>query len=320
MYKMIGGDGREYGPVAAEQIRAWMREGRVNAQTLLQAEGSEAWRVLGSYAEFQDGSASEPEVPSEAQAEESSAGSTNVDVLGGIGARNLSVIRCLGAGGDLLLRNFGLLCGASLLAWVVQMVLISIPVLGDLLNLSFYGILYGGLFMVFLKRLRGQPARIADALNGFHLRVAQLILVGLFTQVLSVFAGFFFILPGIYLIVAWSFALPLVADRGLEFWSAMEISRRAVNRCWFRVAAVSVIAFLPVLAVLFYNWYKTVLEIIPVLTVGAVNVERLQQVMEAANSRALLQQVVLLFALPLGGGMIMQAYEDLFGTPQAGKQ
>ena len=34
MYKIIGTDGRPYGPVSAEEIRRWIAENRVNAQTL----------------------------------------------------------------------------------------------------------------------------------------------------------------------------------------------------------------------------------------------------------------------------------------------
>ena len=52
MFKIIGGDGRQYGPVSADQIRQWIAEGRANAQTLAQAEGSVEWKPLGQYAEF----------------------------------------------------------------------------------------------------------------------------------------------------------------------------------------------------------------------------------------------------------------------------
>lgn len=46
MYRIIGADGREYGPVTAEQIRQWILEGRANSQTKVQAEGSVAWQTL----------------------------------------------------------------------------------------------------------------------------------------------------------------------------------------------------------------------------------------------------------------------------------
>jgi hypothetical protein len=52
MYKIIGADGREYGPVGAEQLRQWIAEGRANAQTLTQAVGSTEWKPLGAFPEF----------------------------------------------------------------------------------------------------------------------------------------------------------------------------------------------------------------------------------------------------------------------------
>lgn len=52
MYKIIGADGREYGPVTQDQLRQWITEGRANAQTKLQAEGSANWRPLSDCAEF----------------------------------------------------------------------------------------------------------------------------------------------------------------------------------------------------------------------------------------------------------------------------
>ena len=52
MYKIIGTDGRPYGPVSAEEIRRWIAENRVNAQTLVQMEGSQDWKPLGSFSEF----------------------------------------------------------------------------------------------------------------------------------------------------------------------------------------------------------------------------------------------------------------------------
>jgi hypothetical protein len=39
MYKIIGADGKEYGPVSTEQLRQWLTEGRVNNQTRVLAEG-----------------------------------------------------------------------------------------------------------------------------------------------------------------------------------------------------------------------------------------------------------------------------------------
>jgi len=57
MYRIIGADGQQYGPVSAEQLRQWMTEGRVNHQTRIQAEGATEWKTLADFPEL-SGSAS----------------------------------------------------------------------------------------------------------------------------------------------------------------------------------------------------------------------------------------------------------------------
>jgi hypothetical protein len=52
MYKIIGADGRQYGPVTADQVKVWLASNRANGQTMAQAEGSSEWRPLSQFAEF----------------------------------------------------------------------------------------------------------------------------------------------------------------------------------------------------------------------------------------------------------------------------
>jgi hypothetical protein len=52
MYRIIGADGKIYGPVAADQLRRWLAEGRANAQTQTFAEGAPEWKPLGALPEF----------------------------------------------------------------------------------------------------------------------------------------------------------------------------------------------------------------------------------------------------------------------------
>jgi TM2 domain-containing membrane protein YozV len=52
MYKVIGADGQQYGPVGAEQLRRWIGENRVNAQTLIQSEGALEWKAVSTFPEF----------------------------------------------------------------------------------------------------------------------------------------------------------------------------------------------------------------------------------------------------------------------------
>jgi TM2 domain-containing membrane protein YozV len=54
MYKIIGGDGQQYGPATAAQIRDWVAAGRANAQTLAQAEGTVEWKPLSTFSDFAD--------------------------------------------------------------------------------------------------------------------------------------------------------------------------------------------------------------------------------------------------------------------------
>jgi len=51
-YFMLGGDGKEYGPVSAEQLQRWVAEGRANAQTQVRpAEGGQ-YQALGAVPEL----------------------------------------------------------------------------------------------------------------------------------------------------------------------------------------------------------------------------------------------------------------------------
>jgi hypothetical protein len=52
MYKIIGADGKEYGPISAEGLRQWIAEGRANGQTKVQVEGSIEWKRLEELPEF----------------------------------------------------------------------------------------------------------------------------------------------------------------------------------------------------------------------------------------------------------------------------
>lgn len=52
MYTIIGGDGKEYGPVNLQQLRSWVAAGRANLETQTKFTGSDEWRRLGDFAEF----------------------------------------------------------------------------------------------------------------------------------------------------------------------------------------------------------------------------------------------------------------------------
>jgi hypothetical protein len=60
MFKIIGGDGRQYGPATVEQVREWIAAGRANARTQIQREGESDWKPLSDFSEFSDALAAKP--------------------------------------------------------------------------------------------------------------------------------------------------------------------------------------------------------------------------------------------------------------------
>jgi predicted Ser/Thr protein kinase len=104
----------------------------------------------------------------------------------------------------------------------------------SVLGLIVFGPLMGGLNLFFLKKIRGEKSTVETIFCGFSKRFLHLFLAGFVTTLLTWIGFLCLILPGIYLMVAWCFAIPLVIDKGLDFWSAMELSRKVVTRHWWK--------------------------------------------------------------------------------------
>ena len=130
------------------------------------------------------------------------------------------------------------------------------------------------------------------------------------------------ILPGIYLFIAWTFSVPLVADKGLEFWSAMELSRKVVTRVWFEIFGLVVLAFLPFILTYLVAEIKISLgafsAVQGVMSSGQPDFPRMMRLMMQVAKSSLplvfLIKFVLLLNLPFAVGALMYAYESLFGT------
>lgn len=52
MYKIIGADSKEYGPISADQLKQWIAEGRANQQTRVLPEGAAEWKSLAEIPEL----------------------------------------------------------------------------------------------------------------------------------------------------------------------------------------------------------------------------------------------------------------------------
>jgi hypothetical protein len=332
MYKVIGGDRNEYGPASVEELCRWIREGRLNGHTLAQAEGSTAWLPMSSFADFDEALREQAvQYPGAAafSAPPISSASTRAETAYDSPLTELRIGECLSRGWKLMLQNFGLFFGAAFLIWSVGFVCQWLPFVG-----IFYwlvrGVLYGGLYMVFLNRVRGQPAALNEAFSGFGGGFAQLMLAGIVTSLLSSIGFVFCVVPGIYLGVAWIFTLPLVMDRGMEFWSAMERSRKTVTRVWFEVFVLVLVAFLPFIVTYLYAEVKISLAMYGLMRdlMGAGSTPDFSRILKELNEKAvelakaslpliLAIKFVLLLNLPFALSVLMCAYETLFATRRA---
>ena len=75
----------------------------------------------------------------------------------------------------------------------------------------------------------------------------KIFLTGLLMNVL-IFIGFLLlVLPGIYLAVSYQIALPLMVDKKLGPWEALEASRKIVGHHWFKVLGFDLVALLVIM-------------------------------------------------------------------------
>lgn len=105
-------------------------------------------------------------------------------------------------------------------------------ILIQLVNTGISACASAGLFVMAISRARGQSIRGAMVLDQIKLWW-PLFVVTLAISLAVMLGLFLLIIPGIYLAVSYMFAVPLVADKHLGVWEAMETSRQTVSRNWF---------------------------------------------------------------------------------------
>ena len=276
MFIIIGGDGKEYGPVSAEQVRAWIASGRANLSTKAKYVGTEDWHTLGEYTEFVGGPAAAASAPPPMAAGPVDPKAFAADLIAR--AAPLDVFECLERAFKLWTGNFFPLVGVTLLVLLALIVSGAIPLVGLLSRLLLTGVFYGGLYYYYLGKYRGQPRTVGDAFGGFSMAFVPLMLANLITVAITlavmvvccapIFAfimqiamqgaqhiqsfpsfsplaliGFVVgFLVMLYLSISWIFTFILVIDQGLPPWAAMEVSRRVVSKQWFRVFFVMFLA------------------------------------------------------------------------------
>jgi len=91
-----------------------------------------------------------------------------------------------------------------------------------------------GIIMMAINYSRGETIEFKSVFNYYHL-MGKLALAGILIYVMTIIGFVLLVLPGIYLSIAYVFTLPLIADKGMDVWEAMEFSRKTVTKHWFKV-------------------------------------------------------------------------------------
>ena len=161
--------------------------------------------------------------------------------------------------------------GYFLCSLVVTVILIGTVAASEFLSLAIVGVLGGG-WLSFVASLGinnvilplittpltigfsfvgvyaalGRPYS-PSLLFAFYSKVVAIFLVYILVAILTSIGFLLLIIPGIYLAVAYSFSLMLIADKDMHIWEALETSRKAVTKRWFAIFGlliVLVVAFL----------------------------------------------------------------------------
>jgi hypothetical protein len=97
-----------------------------------------------------------------------------------------------------------------------------------------------GLLLMGIRKVADQPIAWNMVFRGFS--TAGKIIVATILQSLLVGIGFLLlVLPGIYLAIGYAMTIPLIIDRRMSPWQAMEASRQAIHRQWWKVAGIFLI-------------------------------------------------------------------------------
>jgi hypothetical protein len=181
--------------------------------------------------------------------------------------RSFAIGDVLGQSWDMVKDNIGLAVGATLVVLICLVVAGIIPCLGFIIGLVINPVMIGGLQNLLLKLHRREPAEFSDVFSTFSTSFLPLFLFGLVQMILSVVAaipgyaviffgtlladrsegasllvtlvGALLILPpAIYLAVSWVFAPLLIVDKRLDFWPAMELSRKVAANNFLGVFAL----------------------------------------------------------------------------------
>jgi hypothetical protein len=144
----------------------------------------------------------------------------------------LDVGDCISQGWAMVKPNLGIFILGTIIYMVVSIAIGLVPF--GIASIFLSGPLVGGFFVFCFKALDGGTPEVGDIFKGFS-RFVPLMLLYIVMGIFVAIGLLLLIIPGIYLIVSYAFAIPLVIDQNLDFWNALETSRKTVGKCWWSI-------------------------------------------------------------------------------------
>jgi hypothetical protein len=115
-----------------------------------------------------------------------------------------------------------------------------IPLLVQLAVMALMYPFMAGIVMLGVRRSIDLPISYNEIFAYFAF-AAPLVAAAILMSILMILGFVLLIIPGIYLAVAYMFTVPLIVEKNLGFWEAMETSRKAITRHWFKFAFILII-------------------------------------------------------------------------------
>jgi uncharacterized membrane protein len=175
----------------------------------------------------------------------------------------------IGKGWSMFQKDAGPLVGFFVVVLLINIVLGVIPGIGSIASSVIGPILNAGFLIYSFKILREQTRSFGDFFEGFS-QFGDLFLFALVSGLISslpmlpgavllgigtamsegsespspllIVGGILLligIIPAIYLGICYSMGMPLIIDRRVQFWPAMEMSRKVVNKHWWGIFGFS---------------------------------------------------------------------------------
>ena len=270
---------RRLGPLSESEWAALVHAGKIQPETLVWHEALDGWIPYGKVPVPEPVSPEppplpEPEEPLEPEEETPTAYSERMLKR----EYTVEIGSCLNRAWRLLGSHFWMLVGSTLLMSAIVIFSAQVEGLNFFMGMALQGVLFAGLYVVYLRLMRGRPAAVKHLAAGFDVRVfrhlslktliafmvtnacfipmivalkkAGVTVDNLSAKLISdpnsvlivMLVAAACLVPVIFFSFIWMFALPLIIDKKLPCWKAMELSRKKIMQHPFRVGLLTIVA------------------------------------------------------------------------------